>query len=106
MEDLWNKLGSNRCSKAFIHLYSQKLKILLKRTEFNLEKIVFDSTEFQFWGSEQFKRGIPLNASNSYFKNPEKSIFTKNQINEYKKQSIMLNNENLGDQATFIIKKL
>jgi SAM-dependent methyltransferase len=107
--NIWNIYGVNwtqiDAPRHFFIYTSKSFEILLEKTDFNLEKVVFDSTEFQFWGSEQHKREIPLKASNSYEKNPKKSIFSKKQINEYKKQSEMLNNENCGDQATFIIKK-
>ncbi|WP_242343829.1 class I SAM-dependent methyltransferase [Anaeromyxobacter terrae] len=45
------------------HLYLhsvESLRALADATGFSLQRIEYDSTEFQFWGSEQARRGIPL----------------------------------------------
>jgi 2-polyprenyl-3-methyl-5-hydroxy-6-metoxy-1,4-benzoquinol methylase len=84
---------------------TNSFKILLKKSNLKLEEVIFDSYELQFWCSEQYKKNIPFKADNSYSQSRKKSIFTKSQINEFKKRSKELNNINSGDQATFIIKK-
>ncbi|GAI79538.1 unnamed protein product, partial [marine sediment metagenome] len=48
-----------------------------QKTGFKITRVLFDSSEYQFIGSEQFKNNIFLRSENSYFNNPEKSIFTK-----------------------------
>jgi hypothetical protein len=106
---IWKKYGVNwvqiDAPRHFFVYSTKSIEIMLKKTDFHLEKVVFDSTEIMFCGSEQVKRGIPFNANNSWIKNQKKSIFTKKQINEYKNHAEVLNNENCGDQAIFIIKK-
>ncbi len=108
-EYIWGLYGVNWVQiDAPRHFFIYSLKgfdILLKKTGFKLHDTIFDSTEFQFWGSEQYKRDIPLNSENSYGKNPKDSIFSKKDINEYKKCSKILNNEKLGDQSIFVLKK-
>lgn len=108
--NIWKIYGINWAQidapRHFFIYTTKSFKILLKKSDLNLEKVVFDSTEFQFWGSEQYKRGISLKANNSYEKNPKKSIFTKKQIKEYKKHAKILNNKNCGDMAIFVIKKI
>jgi len=45
------------------HLLIHTLKsfeILTKKVGLKIKKIIFDSTDFQFWGSELYKMGIPL----------------------------------------------
>jgi len=56
-----------------------------------IQDVIFDSTEFQFWGSKQYKRDIPLMAENSYSVDPKKSIFIKKQMKESKKMAKELN---------------
>ena len=75
------------------------------KTKFKIKEIVYDSNEFQFWGSQQYLEDIPLMAENSYGKNPAKSIFTKTQIEDYKKMADKLNRESQGDQAAIYMVK-
>lgn len=65
----------------------------------------FDSTPFQFLGSEQFRRGISTYAANSYKTDVSKSIFTHEDILMYAKKALAFNQSRLGDQAVFFIKK-
>lgn len=108
-EYIWNTYGINWVQiDAPRHFFIYTLKsfeILVKNSGLKLKNTIFDSTEFQFWGSEQNKRNIPLESENSYKNNTKKSMFTKDQINSYKKNTKQLNKENLGDQAIFILKK-
>jgi SAM-dependent methyltransferase len=87
-------------------LYSAKsLKILAEKTGFKIRKVVFDSTEIQFWGSEQYAKGIPLMAENSHAKYPDQSIFSEADLKNYKEWARKLNAESHGDQACFYLVK-
>lgn len=70
-----------------------------------ISDVVYDSTGFQFWGSEQYLRDIPFDSERSYAKNPSKSIFSKKQIEEYENRSKELNDACQGDTAVFYLKK-
>lgn len=65
----------------------------------------FDSSAFQFWGSIQYQKGIPLVSENSFSKNPHKSIFSKQEISAFERQAHELNTANDGDSATFYLQK-
>lgn len=98
----WVQLDAPR----HFYLYSTKsLKLVAEKAGLNLENIVYDSTEFQFWGSEQYLQGIPLQSNRSYSVNPSASIFSRSQIKAYKGKAHLLNLQNQGDQATFYFKK-
>jgi len=106
---IWNRYGINWVQidaprHFFIHT-PKSFELLVEQSELTIKERVYDSTEFQFWGSEQYKKGIPLNVENSYSVNPEKNIFTIEQIMEYKKLAKKLNESGQGDQAAFILKK-
>lgn len=79
--------------------------LLCKQHGLRVFKYKFDSTEFQFMGSEQYKKNIPLCSPNSYKVNFEKSIFTNNDLITYRKNAKKLNKLEDGDQAVFFIKK-
>ena len=81
------------------------MEIISKKCGFEIKKIIFDSDEFQFWGSEQYIRNINLFDENSYGVNPDKSIFTKEQINLFAKEASELNENLDGDMACFYLYK-
>lgn len=66
---------------------------------FQLEDVVFDSDGFQFWGTELYKMGIPLN--------PElaKGKFSKETLDEFHKKALRYNQEGKGDQVCFYLTK-
>lgn len=88
----------------YIHTV-ESFKHLVSKTAFTIKKIVFDSSEFQFWGSEQYKKDIPLMAPNSYFINPGGSIFSENELTGFNAKAKELNLNNSGDQAAFYLYK-
>ena len=59
----------------------------------------------QFWGSEQYLRDITLNDTCSYFLNPRNSIFSKKEIEIFKRKANELNLSKEGDSAGFYLKK-
>jgi len=104
---IWNRYGVNWVQiDAPRHFFIHTLKsfeLLVKKSGLVIRDVIFDSTEFQFWGSEQYKRDIPLMTENSYSVNPKKSIFTANQIKEFRKLAKELNMNKQGDQASFYL---
>jgi 2-polyprenyl-3-methyl-5-hydroxy-6-metoxy-1,4-benzoquinol methylase len=105
---IWHKYCENWVQiDAPRHLLIHTIKsfeILTKNTDLRIKKIIFDSFDFQFWGSEQYLRNIPLMSEKSYLINPKNSIFTKKDINQYKNLSKTLNKKAMGDKAIFILK--
>lgn len=88
-----------------LQVFSRRgLEILASITGFKIEKVIFNSNEIQFWGSEQYSLGIPLYSVNSYLVNPSGGIFSKKDVRTFRKKASALNRKNLGDQATFILR--
>jgi len=106
----WENYGVNWVqidAPRHFFLHSQKsMKILAKSAGFKIKEIICDSTEFQFWGSEQCKKDIPLKSENSYSVNPPKSIFSKKEIRIFEEKAKRLNFEGRGDQAVFYLEKI
>ncbi len=76
------------------HFFIQSIdsiKILATNAGLNIKDIIYDSTEVQFWGSEQYMCDIPLESEKSYHKNPSKSIFSASEIKTLRQKSIELN---------------
>ena len=99
----WVQLDAPR--HFFLHSI-ESIKRLAKKANLNLERVVYDSEPFQFWGSEQYIKGIPLKSDQSYSVNPSKSIFSEADIRQFEQNAIKLNLENKGDQAAFYLKKM
>lgn len=79
--------------------------MLARQAGLEVFKTVFDSTAFQFWGSEQYRRDIPLKDPRSYAINPGGGLFSEQQILEFEKQAEKLNQEVQGDSACFLLRR-
>lgn len=73
----------------------QGLTTLAAKFGFETKKVIFDSKGFQFWGTELYKKDIPLR-----YAEPEK-IFPSDVLEEYEKKALLYNEKGLGDQACF-----
>lgn len=105
----WRHYGANWVQlDAPRHLYIHTVKsisILAGQTGFVLTDVSYDSTEFQFWGSEQYMKNIPLRDNRSYLENPRASIFSEDEIASFKSKAEELNKKKDGDQACFYLRK-
>jgi len=98
----WVQLDAPR--HFYLHAV-KSMKILADHVGLDLWKVIYDSTSFQFWGSEQYAKDIPLQDRRSYSVNPKTSIFTKDEISTFIKRAKELNETKQGDQAVFYLRK-
>ena len=97
----WVQLDAPR----HFYLHTEKsMEILASKTGLIVEHVIRDSWEFQFWGSEQYRKGIPLVGKRSYRDNPNSSMFTDQDIKNFKVRAKELNEAGTGDQAVFYLK--
>lgn len=105
----WRHYGVNWVqidAPRHLHLHTVKsMRHLAGQTGFDIVGVDYDSDDFQFWGSEQYKHDIPLHDEDSYDTHPEKSMFTPEQINAYRARAREFNHGGEGDQACFYLKK-
>ncbi|MDO8891117.1 MAG: class I SAM-dependent methyltransferase [Sulfurimicrobium sp.] len=90
------------------HFYLHTVKSmqhLAEQTGFDIVDVAYDSYEFQFWGSEQYKHDIPLYDELSYETHPEHCMFTAEQINAFQVRAREFNLSGEGDQACFYLRK-
>lgn len=98
----WVQLDAPR----HFYLHSvESMHIVADQAGLDLYKVVYDSTSFQFWGSEQYINDIPLLDSHSYAQNPRKSMFSRQEIYAFDKRAKELNETKQGDQAVFYLRK-
>ena len=97
----WVQLDAPR----HFYLHSvESLRRLAAGAGLRLSNTVYDSTAFQFWGSEQYRRGIPLRDPRSLAQcKVADSIFTREQMATFRQKAAELNATRRGDQAIFFI---
>ncbi|MES2881071.1 MAG: methyltransferase domain-containing protein, partial [Bacteroidota bacterium] len=90
----WVQLDAPR--HFFLHT-TKSMQTLSEQAGFVLEDVVHDSWELQFWGSEKYKKDLPLTDKTFTFTNEEMLAF--------KTEAQKLNAAKKGDQACFYFKK-
>ena len=105
----WHKYKTNWVSlDAPRHFYLHSIKsfeLLIEEQGFYIDKIISDSTSFQFWASEQYIQNIPLMDARSYSESPKNSLFETMEIASFEKLAMKLNKDINGDQFVAFIKK-
>lgn len=98
----WVQLDAPR----HFYLHSREsLSVLARTCGLVVADVLCDSYELQFWGSEQYAKDIPFRSERSWSENRAQSIFSPDQIAEWRKRAEDLNRENRGDQAAFYLRR-
>ena len=84
----------------------RSMELLAEKANLQLIDVQYDSTAFQFWGSEQYRRNVSLFSDSSYLVNPRKSMFGYVDVFLFKKRAKRLNLLKRGDQLALYLKKL
>lgn len=100
----FNKYGVNWVNfDAPRHLFNFSLDsfdYMAKLCGMIVSKVIFDSNDFQFWGSELYVKGYQLSEEN---KQKKELIFGDKAILEWKMKAIRLNKSNEGDTAAIYL---
>jgi SAM-dependent methyltransferase len=99
----WVQLDAPR--HVFLHT-RRSIEILSERAGLKVTRVFSDSYAFQFWGSEQYRRGVPLRDPRSYGEDPATDLFTAAEIAEFERHSVKLNREAAGDSAGFVLRAI
>lgn len=94
--ELWVQLDAPR------HLIIPTLKglqICASQVGFVLDEVEFDSSDFQFWGTELYRRGISLNKGKTL------KFLTQEERKGMQEKALRYNQEGKGDQACFYLRK-
>jgi SAM-dependent methyltransferase len=73
---------------------------LAGKVGFDIKKVEFDSTAFQFWGTALYKSGIPLKEGE-----PRVESIFKGKLKDLQKKALLYNKKGKGDQACFYLYK-
>jgi 2-polyprenyl-3-methyl-5-hydroxy-6-metoxy-1,4-benzoquinol methylase len=82
-----------------LYLLTQKsLSILADNVNLKIDNVTYDSTPFQFIGSELYKRNIPM----TQYKN-KTTFFTHKELKAFNEKTKELNDTQQGDQSVFYL---
>jgi 2-polyprenyl-3-methyl-5-hydroxy-6-metoxy-1,4-benzoquinol methylase len=95
----WGQLDAPR--HLFLHT-TKSFQLLADSVGLDIQRVSYDSNEFQFWVSELYSRNIPLAALPNL--NPS-GKFSKLELRKYRVQAARLNRESQGDAAVFDLVK-
>lgn len=110
---LSDSYAANKYGEKWVQLDAPRHVTLQTRNSMNLlamsaglkiSKVRYDSSGFQFWGSEQYLCDIPLFDPRSYVQEKKQSIFSSEEMDAFTEKSNYLNTQEQGDQAAFILK--
>ena len=90
------------------HLYlftERALGSVAEAAGLSVAHVQYDSTEFQFWGSEQYRRGVPLVGPGPFRGFVPSVEFEPGQIERWREEAERLNARHRGDQACFYLKR-
>lgn len=99
----WVQLDAPR--HLFLHTL-KSVEMLAEQTGFEIRKTFFDSSSFQFLGSELYKKNIPLfSKSDDYKLFSFEKLFDRNQMENFENRAKELNKKQRGDSAVFYLYK-
>lgn len=97
----WVELDAPR----HLYLHSKaSLRNLGKAAGLTLFDIQYDTTEFEFYGSEQYRLNIPLTDPNSLWVNAESTVFPENKRREFQELAKQVNANGNAGRACFLFR--
>lgn len=104
--EAWRTYGANWVQldpPRHFYLHSQaSLRLLAARAGLAVRSIIWDSTGFQFWGSELYCRDIPL-FSDSVPPTSNRALFSAAELQDFDRRAARLNEVGDGDQIVAVL---
>lgn len=105
----WEKYGTDWVqldAPRHLYLFTERAFVdLANDARFSVASVRYESTTFQFWGSEMYRKDIQLIPEGAPGVIHPPDIFTDAQMAEWEREAARLNAEGRGDTATFILKR-
>lgn len=92
----WVQLDAPR--HLFLHTRTS-LSLVASQVDLEVTDVRYDSTGFQFWGSELYRRGEQLDGTD------RRQHFSPQLLDEFEREALRLNAEGRGDQAAFRLRR-
>jgi hypothetical protein len=99
----WKKYGKDWVQldpPRHLCVHTEKsFRLAAAQAGYNVARVVYDSWELQFWGSELYQKNIPLQMGQAELAQHFSSV----QLNDFRRLADELNRQQLGDQAMFFL---
>lgn len=106
---VWNKYGTDWVEMdppRHLYLHSRKsIEMAANKAGLRLRHVLCDSIPFEFYGSEQYRRDIPLADERSLWNNPRSDIFTSTELATFRHQADHVNQTDQCGRACFFFTK-
>jgi SAM-dependent methyltransferase len=110
LAEAWNIYKENwvqlDAPRHFVLHTVKSMSILAEKAGFKIGKTIFNSTAFQFLGSELYKKDIPLTLPDTHEWYPFERSFTKEEISALEDKARSFNENQIGDAASFYLYKM
>jgi SAM-dependent methyltransferase len=94
----WVELDAPR----HLHVHTQaSFRILAGAAGLQVRRIVWDTTSFELWGSEQYRRNIPLSDPRSHGMGGSGEIFTDREMRNFEQRAAELNRAGQAGRGSF-----
>lgn len=107
--EAWEVYGSDWVqldAPRHLHLLTRVgMEVLADAAGLTVVRVVHDSGPFQFWGSEQYRAGVPLNLAAQPPLSRLRAL-RQRRSRRLKKRAVELNARGRGDQAAFYLRRL
>lgn len=105
----WEKYGTDWVqldAPRHLYLFTERAFVdLAEDGGFSVASVRYESTAFQFWGSEMYRQDIQLIPEGAPGVIHPPDIFTDTQMTRWEREAARMNAEGRGDTATFILKR-
>lgn len=106
--EAWKRFQANWVQlDAPRHLFLQtprSIDLLARETNLRVSDVLYDSTGFQFYGSQFYERDLPLMDEKTGRIRDPRSIFSRPELTAFAREADQLNRERRGDQACFYLR--
>lgn len=110
LAEAWKMYGANwvqlDAPRHFVLHNLKSMQLLAAKTGFKIGKTIFDSTAFQFLGSELYQKDIPLTLPDTHEWYPFERMFTAEEIAALEEKAKDFNQRQIGDAASFYLYKI
>jgi hypothetical protein len=80
------------------------MRLLAERAGLQIQRVFYDSKALQFYGSEQYRKDVPLRDPRSVAEGSD-AVFTPPEVEAFERQAQRLNSNHDGDQAGFVLSR-
>ncbi len=99
----WVELDAPR--HLYIHSHTS-IRLLGEKVGMKLHQVSYDTSAFEFYGSEQYMRDIALTDPRSLWVNPKSELFSADELRKFDELASKANKTSTAGRAVFVFRKI